>query len=278
MNYIKSIIRILITSVLLIFTIQISYAQISPSLNIISGFSIPAAELTGDLITSNDSGYSFINPAFVRDNYANSTGVLISGNLKIPIEKSGIVNLLFSGSYSFFNVFRRTALGTTIRNNIVIPASYSSRFSVSTFGLGMEIMPLPNAKFSPFINSNFTFNILSLSLAENEFINAIFSDAFRMGVLSSAGMYIKLNHEYSLVLGCSYHLSNLLLRSNEGSLNESVVFGRDNNSINDEEGVFYTNLSSTETFPQQVNGKRKNANWWNINIGINIVLGKSVKK
>lgn len=251
------------------------YSQVRPSLSISGGITIPSGEMNGDLVMVSDSGLTYINSDFIKSNYAVSTGVTISGTLKIPIDKNGFVKGMLNGGYTYFNAFTSSKLGATSENGITVPVRYDNRFSTTTFGLGVELTPVKNSKISPYFNSEFTFNILSLSLLKNDFATVIFNDAFRMGLNTGAGVSVKLGDEYSLEIGGNYHMSNIFLKSEGNSYSERVEFGRENIPINDEEGSFYSNLSNPDSVPVQVSGTRKNANWWNLSLGINILLGRS---
>lgn len=254
-----------------------TFAQVKPTLNIYSGIAIPAGEMRGDLVSADNSEYIFINSDFIKNNYAASEGVTISGTLKIPFDKRGLISGLFLGSYSYFNAFTRSKIGTTIENGLLVPVTFDSRLSATTFGLGIEINPLTSGKIVPYINSEFTFNILSLSLKQNDIESAIFNDAFRMGIMTGAGISFRLNDEYKLLFGGTYHLSNMFLKSSGGSYEERVSFGRENIPINDGQGIFYSNISNPDSEPSSVSGIKKNAAWWNVNIGLSIELGKSKK-
>ncbi|MDQ3019165.1 MAG: hypothetical protein M3R36_01130 [Bacteroidota bacterium] len=265
--------------VIIIFLFAVrSHGQVRPSLQLTFGLAFPGENFAGELVSANDSGISNINPDFIKNNYATSTGATVTGTLKFPIGQSGLISGLFMGSYTYFSAFRRSVLATSIQNGVAVSGTYDNRFSTTTFGFGIEATPLPNSKFSPFINSSFTLNILSLSLKKDDFITALFNDAFRMGVLTNAGLTISLNDEYSLVIGGSYHLSNLFLKSNSSDFEDRITNNRESLPINDKGGEFYTNLSNPGLFPSLVNGTDKNVNWWNLNIGLNILLGKSNKK
>lgn len=272
------IINSLCLIILLLFKTTESSGQAYPSINVSVGISNPSGELGGNLITENDSGFIFISPEFLTDNYANTTGVTITGVLSIPVDRRGIFSALISGSYSYFNIFRGESFGTGKENNLSVPVAYDSRFSVSTAGFGIQVNPFSGNKISPFINSSFTLNILSLSLLKDNYFSAIFNDAFRMGVNTFAGIAVSLNREYSIDISGSYHMSNLFLKSNDGSYESRAEFGREYISFNDEQGVFYSNLSSPGSVPSTVNGKTKNVNWWSINLGVNIILGNTGKK
>lgn len=250
------------------------FSQARPSLQINVGLTIPGSEFGGDLVTEKDSGIVYINTDFVKNNYGTSTGVIIGGTIKFPLQDKGILSLLIGGSYSYFNTFRRTVLGTTIENNITVPVRFDNRFSSTTAALGLEATPFQNSKITPFINTNLTMNILSLALQRNDIVTSLFNDAFRLGLLTNAGMYMKISKEYSIVLSAGYHLSNLLLKSQSGSYDSRIDFDRGSLPINDEEGEFYTNLSEPDSAPVFVEGKTKNISSWNINLGIVIMLGK----
>ncbi len=255
-----------------------SYSQSQPSLQITAGLAFPGKEFGGELVSTNDSGISFINTDFIKKNYAASTGATVSGTLKFPIEKKVIVSAIVTGSYSYFNVFKRSTLGTTIENNIVVPVTFDNRISTSTLGLGIETTPLTNSKISPFVNGSITLNIISLSLSRNDLLSVLFNDAFRAGLLLNAGVKYKLSDEYSFVVGGSYHMSNLFFKTHKESFADRTEFNRESVPINDEEGPFYSNLSNSNLSPFLINGSTKNVNWWNFNIGLNIMLGKSKKK
>ncbi len=254
------------------------FAQSRPALQIYAGLAFPQDGLGGDLVMLNDSGISNISSDFVKNNYSVATGATIFGTLKFPLMQTGILNLILVGSYTYFNAFRQSKLGVTVENNLEIPAKFDNRFSATTAGMGVEVSPLGNSKISPFINSSFTINVLSLTLYRNDFSGASFNDAFRMGVLTNAGVSINLSSEYSFLLGMSYHFSNLFLKSHKESFSDRLGFNRANLSINDQEGNFYSNLSDPTSAATLINGNSKNVNWLGFNLGINIFLGKSNKK
>ena len=262
----------------LIFYSQVSYAQIIPTLEFTTGLVFPAGQTGGELVYTNDSGISNISNNFIKDNYANSAGITIFGSLKIPFASNEIVSGLISGGYTYFNIFRTGFNGVGVINNTQVAEFYDSRFSVSTFGFGIEVNPASKSKFSPFINSSFTINMLSLSVERNNFNYAFFNDAFRLGVMSNAGISVKINNEYKFTISGNYTLANLLLKSSSSDFEDRVQFGRENIPINDGEGEFYSNLSNPDSIAEPVNGSKKNVNWWGINLGLNIVLGKSGKK
>lgn len=257
---------------------SVSIAQNRPTLTFNIGLAMPGSSFAGELISSNDSGIITINPEFVKSNYAASTGSTVTGTIRFPIGQQGVAGVLLSGSYTFFNAFRRSYLGTTYQSNVVVPVTFDNRLTNSSFSLGFDASPPINEKFRPFANANFTFNILSLTVSRNEIVSLIFSDAFRMGLLFNAGMTMILSDEYSLSLGGSYHMSNMFLRSNKSGYEDRVEFNRGTVPINDEEGSFYTNLSDPNRVSQLVQGTTKNASWWGINLGINIAIGKKKKK
>ncbi|MEO8665638.1 MAG: hypothetical protein ABI462_09080 [Ignavibacteria bacterium] len=273
MKYIK------VYSVLAIvfFYTAICYSQTQPSLQLSFGLAFPGKDFGGELVTTNDSGITFINSDFIKKNYATTTGASVAGTLKFPIEKRGIISAVMTGAYTYFNAFKKSSLGATIENNISVPVSFDNRFSTSTFGLGIEASPFSNSKISPYVNGSLTLNILSLSVSKNDFTTIVFNDAFRMGLLFNAGINYKMSDEYSLSFGGSYHMSNLFLKTHKESFADRIEFNRESIPINDEEGSFYSNLSDPSSVPFLVEGTNKNVNWWNLNIGLNIRLGKSKK-
>ncbi len=255
-----------------------SFSQAVPTLQISVGLLYPDKTFKGELVSTNNLGISNINPDFIKNNYAASTGVAITGTIKFPLEHNGIFSGLLVGSYSYFNAFRRSFLGTTIENNISVPVTFDDRFSTSTFGIGIEASPFSSQKISPFLSADFTLNILSLSLSKNDLTSVIFNDAFRMGILTNAGLLIKVSSEYSIVLSGSYDLSNLILKGHSEDINNSIGFNKEGLSINDQQGTYYSNISTPGSLPVLINGNNKNVNWWGLSVGLNIRLGKSKKK
>ncbi|MBK8550932.1 MAG: hypothetical protein IPL53_07685 [Ignavibacteria bacterium] len=201
-------------------------SQSRPTLHITGGLAFPGKEFGGDLVTVSDSGITNISSEFIESNYGTSTGATITGALTFPLINSGIISGVLIGSYTFFNAFRRSILGTTIENNIEVPVSFDNRFSTSTFAFGLEAAPVSGSKISPYINANLSLNILSLSLSRNDFTSVIFNDAFRMGLLTNAGINFRIDQEYSVILSGSYHMSNLFFRSQSDSYADRIEFYR----------------------------------------------------
>jgi len=269
---------LLLAFVLIAAYSDISYSQSRPSLQMNIGLAYPGENFSGDLISTNDLGISFISSDFIKNNYATSTGVTLTGTLRFPLAASGIVSATLLGAYTSFNSFTKSSFGTTIENNIVVPVSFENKFSVSTFGLGAEVSPLIGSRIRPFVNANFTFSILSLTLVRNQFSGIIFNDAFRMGLLTDAGINFKLSDEYSVSLSGSYHLSNLFLKKSKAGFEDRIEFNRESVPINDGEGSYYTNLTNPNSSSSLVTGRNKNVNWWSLSLGLNIMLGKSKRK
>lgn len=260
-------------SVIFLFN-EKAFAQNKPFLQITTGLAFPGNSFAGDLVTATENGYIFINEEFVKNNYAASTGINVSGILKFPLESKGILLGALTGSYSTFNTFRKSNLGITVINNFEDDVNFESNFSVSTFAFGIEVSPSPTSKINPFINSSLSINLLALSLTRNDALEVVFSDSFRMGLLTNAGVNVKINQEYYFTVSAGYNFSNLFFKGGSNSFEDRVTYSRENMPINDEEGSFYTNLSDPNIEPQYVNGTTKKVNWLNVNIGINIILGK----
>lgn len=266
------------TSLIISFFLQNNlYSQKIPSLQISIGLTSPGGDLGGEFVTVSDSGIYNISEEFVKNNYGISTGITIAGNIVFPFDQKNLLNFIFSGEYTSMNSFKRSVFGITKVNGVTVPVTYDNAFSGSMFGLGLSTNPAVGKKLSVYLNSIFTMNFLSLSFTENDIFQTYFSDSFRMGVKSGAGINYRISSEYSLLLGGSYHFTNLFFKSVHGDFNDRLVSNVENLSINDDEGSYYTNLSDPENGFQLVNGKKKNIDLWSINLGIVIFLGKSKK-
>lgn len=266
-------------SILILFNLTTdSRSQSRPSLQFSAGLAFPGNGFAGDLVYVNDFGVSNISTDFIKKNYGTSTGASLTGTLNFPIGRTGIISSLITGSYAYFNAFKSSTFGTTYENNISVPVSFDNRFSVTTFALGLQASPVAGSKVSPFLNANMSLNILSLSLSRNDITSVIFSDAVRVGIITNAGLNLKLNNEYGLIINGSYSMSNLFFKSSSESYNDRILYYSEGNPVNDKEGSYYSNLSDPDSPPVKVDGSNKNVNWWSINIGLSIMLGKSDKK
>lgn len=255
-----------------------SRSQSRPSLQFTAGLAFPGNEFAGELVTENEAGISYISSDFIKNNYAASTGASVTGSLNFPFSSSGLFSSLLTGSYSYFNAFKSSIFGTTIENNLSVPVSFDNRISVTTVALGLQVSPSVSPKISPFLNANMGLNILSISLSRNDAASVIFSDAVRLGIVTNAGLTYKINNEYGFILNGSYNMSNLFFKSSSDSYNDRIQYYSDDNQISDKEGSYYSNLSDPDYPPVKVQGNNKNVNWWSINLGLSIMLGKSDKK
>lgn len=253
------------------------YSQKTPSLELNFGFSFPGKDLAGDFVSVSDSGFYSISPEFVRDNYGTSTGVNASGSITFPLDDKRLLNFIFTGEYNYFNAFRKSILGVGKENNVTVPVTYDNSFSSTTVGLGIGTNPGVFKNVSAYLNSAVTMNFLSMSYTKNDIFRTYFSDSFRMGIKTGAGLSYQINQEYSFILGASYNISNLLFKSVHSGYSDRLESNRDNLPVNDAAGSFYTNLSDPSAGFSVADGKKKNIDWWSINAGISILLGKSKK-
>lgn len=276
---------------LLILFTSAAYSQFDkPMIQVGIGITQPFDELKGDnyLSYGNYRGFQItqIDSNLYKTNYGAKTGFNAFGSIKINFDKFNIVRGVGFASFTSFNSFQSRKLGNQVYVNpsdsndfFLAPQEYNYSFSAFSFGVGLEIAPTSFTKvFSPFFGANISINSLTSTLerSPNTYDTVRFkASGFRIGVNFNAGLEYKFSNQFGMALGIKYDLGNLLLKeSSQGSTAEFYEWGRQNGSLNDEEGTFRSSLPNnlSNNFPKSYNASDKKINWGTIYLAANIYL------
>lgn len=289
---------ILVLFLLVSICYSTAYSQLDkPSFQLSIGISEPQKDLRGDIYQDtwyNGTPITNISRDFITNNYGAKTGFSIFGLGKINFDKYDIFRGVLTLSYSNFNTFQgdkstmALAQYRDINNNLVyvpIPVTYSYNFNNFGIGLGVEIAPIAFTNvISPFIGANFNFNFLSAgvvrTMSKADSLKANFT-SFRLGANLNAGLEFKVSKQLGFVAGWKYEFANLLLKSSDASLSGAVTFGRDNLSLNDNGGTYFSSIFQNiyDTTPTIIiNSKQKDIQWWTAYIGVNYYLNLKSKR
>jgi hypothetical protein len=232
-----------------------------------------------DYVRFDNRGYMYIDSNLIANNYGGKTGLNFFGSAKINFDKYSITRAVGFISYNSFNTFQPKKNGnTTIYVNqgqeMVLPITYNYDFSNLALGFGLEVAPLSFTNVvSPFFNTNVSLNFMSASLERLEGAydtNRLSMSDFRIGVNFNAGIEVKINNQWGIVGGVKYDLGNLIGKNTNRSISDRYEWGRTNASINDDEGVFWSNIPlPINGFTREYQSKEKKINWGTIYIGFN---------
>lgn len=287
---------------LLCFITIKTYSQFDkPILQFGIGIGEPLADMKGTYyryVTLGTAGFQFITPdtTLFTNNYGAKTGISFFGAGKINFDKYSIVRGVFGIGFNTFNSFesqKNGNIGIKVRNinNVIdtVPIAANFNYSFNNFNItaGLEIAPLAFTNMiSPYFGARFAFNTFNakLSYTSGSSDTTKFSaNDVRLGVTFDAGIEIKFNKVFGIVLGATYNLGNLLLKNTNTSVADYQDYGKSNSSINDGEGIFYSGLYDPVRPPEYYSAhvsKKKDINWATFYLGLNLYLNteKSTKK
>jgi hypothetical protein len=282
--------RIKFTLLLCLLIYTSSFAQFDkPSFQAGIGISEPFNDLKGTYYSySNFKNFQIlgVDSNLISNNYGAKTGLYFFGSAKINFDKYSIVRGTAFLSFNTFNTFepRQSGNGLVVvidlNNNVdTVPTSLDYNYSFDNFalGLGLEIAPLSFTNvITPFFNANLCFNFMSATIerTENSYdTNRIQMSDFRIGVNLGAGLEMKFNKHWGMVLGIKYDLGNLLLKSIHSSVADRMEWGRTNASLNDEQGYFYSSIPRIIGTPAKLySSKTKKIDWGTIYLGVSYTL------
>jgi len=264
------------------------------------GIAQPMGDMSGTYYTylTQPSGFQYIavNPDLFTNNYGAKTGLSFFGNGKINFDKYGITRGVLGIGFNTFNTFESSKngnIGELFRNpntgnidTLPIGANFNYTFSVFNISIGAEIAPTSfTNKISPYFGARLTLNTFNahISWTSNSVDTTHFSASdFRVGAVFDAGIEVKFNKTFGMVLGANYNLGNLIGKNTDNSISSNHIWGKSNASINDANGQFWSTLYDPVLtgINSLYNSKDKKINWGTIYLGLNIYLntGKSSKQ
>ncbi|HEX2788015.1 MAG TPA: hypothetical protein VHP32_08925 [Ignavibacteria bacterium] len=272
-----------------------SYAQFDkPSFQLSIGISEPLDQLKGgnyyyftnkfDTMTFSQQ-LMFIDTNFMTHDYRAKTGININGAAKINFDKYSIVRGVAFASFNSFNTFQSSVTGNTLTtfsqgtSNVFVPASVTFNYSLSVFslGVGLEIAPTSFTNLiSPFFGANVSMNFINAELERTSGSRIdtprVTANGTRFGANLTGGIEFKINPQFGIMLGAKYDMANLLGKGTNQSMNDPVIWGSSNASLNDENGPFYSNVYlpmnlAPRFTPYQAQDKK--INWLSFFVGVN---------
>src|SRR5438128_10213564 len=188
LKYTLKMIRIssfLTICILLISGTQI-YSQPKFTIQLGGGLAFPMDDAKGNFSARNG-----IDTSFMKSNYGGGTGFNVTGALKYSIDKGAYTRAVVFGS---LNTFSNRSSGFINEGGYLFPVKHNWSLNFTNVGFGLEFMPFPKGPFSPFINANFIFNIMSASLTTESASlpdNSKWKETVRLGANGNAGFEIR---------------------------------------------------------------------------------------
>jgi hypothetical protein len=259
-----------------LFSSAVAYSQNRFSFQFGAGVSLPLDQLKGQFTGPSFGGTNTgIDSNFIKNNYGADVGFGINGAVKYGIDKYGYTRAVLSAS---FNSFFNNGSGFVNENGFLFPARYNWNMNFVNIGAGFEVAPLAQAKFTPFINANILFTIMSASLrAESSSIpdETSWIESFRIGVSGNAGFEIKTSKNIAVIIGGNYTIHNLFLKDNDNY--NHANFGKKEIGFNDKGGYYFSNFYGGG-YSQPYNGNEKKLTSLTFYAGVSFNFDTKVNK
>jgi hypothetical protein len=181
---------IVITTIVLVVSINHMQAQPRLTLNAYGGFIIPLPDLGVNPQSIPDSTY------YLEKNYGMKFGFnLFTGEIEYAFDKKGhvkgVLGISFSGFLNPEGIIFLGLFGRPVRESMGIISLY----------LGPKYAFLPEESLSPFIGGNFTINFIS---------GDDFDTETRYGMQFNTGAHVAITRSFGFVGGFKYDISNLI--------------------------------------------------------------------
>ncbi len=235
-------INTLVAILVIIFAVNTLKAQTYPlhqfSIHIHGGYTMALPDLKGefpgDLLSDKDPRPYFIN-----------NGFNFGADGKYYIDKKRTFGLVLSFTYSMLSsgdkaIDQATPYGTDSLGT----GTYRFDMNIFTIGFGAEYNFAPKRPAQPFVNAQFTTNIIGGSIKydpSGSFPGTArdnsMESAVRFGAMFGAGVNVKLSRSVGIIIGGRYAFANLFGKDSTGS-----YFGEDGSStygLNDKETTKY---------------------------------------
>ena len=197
-------------------------------IHLFGGYSLPAADLRGDIPAIYDT---------LTSSYRTKNGFNFGADGKLALGKTRNVRLVFSISYHAF-----TNVDEVGPNH---PGFEHIKVSDTQMGLGIELALAPKNMIDPFVGADIITSFFGGSrkfdVPDSHYPNADLNAATRYGLVIGAGIDFMLfkNSGVGFVVGGKYHFANIL-----GKKTGNSIFINDNFDLNDEPGSKQLNFAS----------------------------------
>jgi hypothetical protein len=253
-----------------LLSISSIYSQPMFTVQLGGGLALPMDDTKGNFSARNG-----IDTSFMKSNYGGGTGFNVTGAFKYSIDKSAYTRAVIFGS---LNSFSNRSSGFTNEGGYLFPVKHNWTLNFTNVGFGLEFMPFPKGPFSPFINTNFIFNIMSANLTTESASlpdNSKWRETVRLGANGNAGFEIRPGKNFGIVIGATYSFQNLLLKDNDNV--NHFNFGKQEIGFNDAGGFYFSNMYDGG-YSQQYEGNEKKFTSLSIYAGLSFYIYPEKKK
>jgi opacity protein-like surface antigen len=223
-------INTLIAILVIVFAVNGLKAQTYPvpqfSFHVHGGYTFTLPDLKGDFPADLKSGKN-PTPYFVKN------GFNFGADGKYFVDKKRTFGIILSLTYTMLS---SGDIGVTTDSTIGIlgPGTFRVNMNIFTIGVGGEYDFAPKRPANPFVNVQFTTNIIGGKTkfdASGGSIPSYAADmesAVRFGAMFGAGVDVKLSKNIGVIIGGRYHFANLF--GKDSTTNTSTTYG-----LNDKE-------------------------------------------
>ena len=222
MKKINSLIAILV----IVFAITGLKAQTYPvpklSIHFHGGYTMTLPDLKGDFPGDLTSGKN-PTPYFVKN------GFNFGGDVKYFVDKKSTFGVMLSLTYTMLSSGDIGLADSTFGTG-----TFRTDMNLFTIGVGAEYDFAPKRPANPFVNAQFTTNIIGGKTTFDQSAGSIPSSsadmesAVRFGAMFGAGVDVKLSKSVGVVIGGRYHFANLF--GKDSTAGTSTTYG-----LNDKE-------------------------------------------
>lgn len=231
-------INTLVAILVIIFAVNALKAQTYPlhrfSIHIHGGYTMGLPDLKGefptDLVSNKDPRPYFTNNGF---NFGLDGKYLIDKKRTFGVLLTLTYTMLSSGDKAIDlpSVYGVDSLGT---------GTYRYNMNIFTIGVGAEYDFAPKRPANPFVNAQFTTNIIGGNIkydpsggSPGTARDNSMESAVRFGAMFGAGVDVKLSRSIGIVIGGRYHFANLFAKDSTGGYFEDE--GASTYGLNDKE-------------------------------------------
>ena len=200
----------------LIIGIGSSYAQPKFTLQLHGGYSMPMAQLKGDLPTDSAGFMNLVNTRTDDNTYYMKTGFNFGLTGKYAFGKKGNVRLTFGGDYKMFNNSTDVTLNLFGTGSGVI--TVEPKMNIIALNIGGEYAVTGKSKFTPYFGLDLTANIIGgetkyswVPTSGTGFDSTFkYASATRFGIGVGAGFEYAFSKQVGLNFGIKYNMMNLI--------------------------------------------------------------------
>ena len=223
-------INTLIAILVIVFAVTGLKAQTYPvpklSFHIHGGYTMTLPDLKGEYPTDLLSGKN-PTPYFVKN------GFNFGGDVKYFVDKKSTFGIMLSLTYTMLSS-GDIGVSDLDTNSVFGSGTWRADMSIFTIGVGAEYDFAPKRPANPFVNVQFTTNIIGgkTKFDQNGGSVASYSadmeSAVRFGAMFAAGVDVKLSKSVGVIIGGRYHFANLF--GKDSTTSTSTTYG-----LNDKE-------------------------------------------